>query len=70
MQKFDLTVIKPIKGKPGQVIFTTQRWANSVSDAVKEVRVDIEGSGWIVVQSAVLKKPEEDVPAEPVEQAA
>lgn len=70
MLKFDLTVIEPIKGKPGKVVFTTQRFASDINEAVKSVRMDIEGSGWIVVQSAVLKKAKEDVPAEAIEQAA
>lgn len=60
MQKFHLSVVKPIKGKPGQVMFTTSRVAPSVSSAVAAVRQEIDGSGWIVVQSAVLKRVEED----------
>lgn len=61
MQKFELSVLAPEKGKPGKVMFTISKFAKSVSDAVREVRMEIEGSGWIVVQSSSLKKPKEEV---------
>jgi hypothetical protein len=56
MQKFELSVLKPVKGKPGKLMFEISKFANSISDAVKEVRWEVEGSGWIVVQSSSLKK--------------
>jgi hypothetical protein len=56
MQKFHLSVIQPIKGKPGRVMFTYERTARNVSEAVEAVRSEIAGSGWAVVQTSSLSK--------------
>lgn len=56
MPKFDLSVIQPIKGKTGRVVFTIVKSAKNVSEAVDAVRSEIAGSGWAVVQSQSLVK--------------
>lgn len=49
--RFDLSVIKPVPGKPGILMFTRTTYAESVSAAVKIVRQEVEGSGYVVLQS-------------------
>ena len=57
VSKFELSVIKPVKGKPGELVFSATVYAETVSDAVKKLRSEVEGSGWIVVQTASLHTP-------------
>lgn len=57
---FDLSVIKPMKGQKGELMFEARVHAESISAAVKKLREQVSGSGWVVVQSAVLNaKPQE-----------
>lgn len=56
MPKFDLSVIQPIKGKTGRVVFTITKSAKNVTEAVDAVRADVAGSGWAVVQSQSLAR--------------
>ena len=56
MGAFDLSVIRPIKGKPGQLMFTYKKKANSISEAVEAVRHEVSGSGWAVVQSSSIHR--------------
>lgn len=60
MAKFELVVIKPVKGKAGERIcgFTTE--AKTVTDAVKHVRSLFEGSGYAVMQEAQFHKKSDD----------
>lgn len=51
---FNLSVIKPVKGQKGELVFEATIHAESVSAAVKRLRDQVAGSGWIVVQSAAL----------------
>ena len=57
---FDLSVIKPMKGQKGELMFEAKVHAESISSAVKKLRDQVAGSGWVVVQSAALHlKPQE-----------
>lgn len=64
MPKFELSVIEPVKGKPGRVMFTYTKCARNINEAVESVRSEIAGSGWAVLQShSLAKKREEAIPA-------
>lgn len=52
MQKFELVAIRPVSGKKGELVFSMTKHANTVSDAVKAARRDVEGSGLVILQSA------------------
>lgn len=54
MQKFNLAVIQPVKGKKGNLKFTITKVANSIDDAVRQVR-EMVADDWIVLQEAALK---------------
>lgn len=58
MPKFHLSVIQPVKSTKGggRVMFTYERTARNVSEAVEAVRSEIAGSGWAVVQSSSLTR--------------
>ncbi len=62
VSSFELAVLAPNKGKPGTLIATRTVYADTVSAAVAKVRQEVEGTGFIVVQAASLKK-EPDVSA-------
>jgi hypothetical protein len=49
--RFDLAVVNPVKGQVGELKFTRTTYAESVSAAVKNVRHEVEGSGWVVLQA-------------------
>lgn len=51
---FDFSVIKPMKGQRGELMFEARINADSISSAVKKLREQVAGSGWVVVQSAAL----------------
>lgn len=51
-EKFSLVVVQPIKGKEGRLVFTADIHAENVTSAVKTLREQIDGSGWIVLQSS------------------
>lgn len=52
MEAFNLSVVQPKKGTKGKVVFTATIHAQTVSEAVKLLREQVEGSGWIVLQSS------------------
>ena len=56
MSKFHLSVLQPIKGKAGKVMFTYEKHARNVTEAVEAVRAELAGSGMVVVQSQSLVK--------------
>lgn len=51
-QIFSLVVVRPVTGHRGKIIFERTVYASSVSEAVKEVRKEVEGSGLVVLQAA------------------
>lgn len=59
MPKFELSIIEPIKGKPGRVKFTYTKCARNITEAVEGVRAEIAGSGWAVIQSHSLARKKE-----------
>jgi hypothetical protein len=74
MEKFNLSIIAPatpilhkVTGKPigrsteAKVMYTMTRAASSVSAAVAATRAEIDGSGFIVVQSSQVDKPKPPV---------
>lgn len=52
LQKFELAVIRPIKGKRGELKFYRTVLADNVTKAVEKVRSEVEGSGFVVLQAA------------------
>lgn len=56
LQSFELAVVQPRKGKPGRVVFTATIHGHNVSDAVRVLRDQINGSGWIVIQKAAVEQ--------------
>lgn len=52
LQKFELAIIRPIKGQRGELKFYRTVSAPNVTDAVASVRREVEGSGLVVLQSA------------------
>ncbi len=56
-EKFSLVVVQPVKGKPGKEIFSADIHAESVSEAVRLLRQQVAGSGWIVLQKADFQRP-------------
>jgi hypothetical protein len=49
--RFDLVAVKPVKGQPGILMLSRTTYADSISAAVKTVRQEVEGSGWVVLQA-------------------
>lgn len=56
-EKFSLVVVKPMKGKKGELVFSADIHAESVSHAVRLLREQIDGSGLIVLQRADFELP-------------
>lgn len=56
-EKFSLVVVKPVKGKKGELVFSADIHAESVSHAVRLLREQLDGSGWIVLQKADFELP-------------
>lgn len=56
-EKFSLVVVKPVKGKKGELVFSADIHAESVSHAVRLLREQIDGSGLIVLQKADFELP-------------
>ncbi len=54
-QNFALSVIRPVKGKPGVLVCELSLAANSVTEAVSRARDMFQGSGYVVVQTASLR---------------
>lgn len=52
MQKFELAVIAPISGKRGELKFYRTVFAENITQAVKSVRDEVNGSGLVVLQAA------------------
>lgn len=64
MQKFNLVVIKSIKGKKGEEVFRISKLAETINDAVRQVREMCDPS-WVVLQASQFKKEEpEEIVAE------
>jgi len=56
MEKFSLAIVRPVAGHKGELIYTMDRYADSISAAVKATRLEVEGSGWIVLQKDAFVK--------------
>jgi glutaredoxin-related protein len=53
MARFELVIIKPVKGKPGTPLCTLFKHADSVSEAIKEVRTETSA---MVLQAADFRR--------------
>ncbi len=53
MERFNLSVIRPVKGQKGQLVCEYVAYAKTVSDAVKEVK-NMFGPDYIVLQTASI----------------
>lgn len=51
---FKLAVVSPVKGKAGELMFTRSVQALDISSAVKVVRAEVEGTGFIVMQECAF----------------
>jgi hypothetical protein len=49
---FNLAVVSPVKGKAGTLMFTRSVKATDISSAVKQVRAEVEGTGFLVMQES------------------
>lgn len=58
MAKYDLSIIDKPKGKPGKVVFTLTRHANSITDAIRMTRAELSGGDLVVMQTAALHRSE------------
>lgn len=55
MAIFNLAVVRPVKGQAGELIMTRTTHADSITDAVKRVRGEFEGTGYVVMQEQAFQ---------------
>lgn len=61
METFSLAVVRPVKGQSGELVCNRVVSANTITDAVRQVRNEFEGSGFVVMQSSAFKPSKSEV---------